>query len=179
MPKGTFSAAHLTDISELSAQVDWDDFSLPAPERELTKDDFSLIAIGKPNREKEKWDMEIVDVRYSKREDLIYVMVIGGKILKIGKSITTMKNRVDSYHCGKDSYRVKKNATNSATNWFILQSVLAINLPVYIYALYIPQTEGKFFGWTYPNRVSKEVEGKIITAFIKKYGFKPIGNKQN
>ena len=123
--------------------------------------------------------MDIKDERYKTQEDLIYALVIDGKLLKIGKSITTMKERISSYHCGKNAYRQKANATNSATNWFILQSVLAINLPVYIYVLYIPRTDGEFMGWSFHNRISKEVEGRMITTFFTQYGFKPIVNKQN
>jgi len=71
--------------------------------------------------------MDIKDPKYKTTEDLIYVLVIEDKIFKIGKSITTMEKRIGSCHTGKNAYRQKENATNSATNWFILQSVLAIN----------------------------------------------------
>lgn len=173
------STNHLTSIEQLSNQLNWDEFSISTPDgNTLTANNFELIAVGYPNREKEKWDMDTIDPRYDTQEDLIYALVIDGKLLKLGKSITTMKKRVSSYHCGKNSYRQKPNATNSATNWFILQSVLAIGLPVEIYALFIPQTQGEFMGWTYHNRVSKEVEGRLLSAFCKKYGYRPIGNIQ-
>lgn len=180
MPRETISVSHLTSLEQLKDQLDWNKFSIKTPNgQKLTSKDFSLIAIGNPNIAKEKWDMEIKDQRYKNTEDLVYALVIGGKLLKIGKSITTMKKRIESYHCGKNAYREKANATNSATNWFILQSVLSINKPVYVYALYTPRSDGEFMGWTYHNRISKEIEGKIITAFYEQYGFKPIGNKQN
>lgn len=180
MKKVTISATHLTDKQQLKNELDWNKFSITTPSGELlTAQNFDLVAIGTPNQELEKWDMEIKDPKYSTQEDLIYALVVDGKLLKIGKSITTMQKRITSYHCGKNSYREKPNATNSATNWFILQSVLAINLPVYIYVLYIPSTYGEFMGWTYHNRISKEIETKLITAFNEQYKFKPIGNKQN
>ena len=180
MPKETISVKHLTNISELKNELTWSDFKISTPDgSQLSASSFSLSAIGTPNIAQEKWDMQVLDERYNTYEDLIYALVIDGKLLKIGKSITTMKKRVQSYHCGKNAYRLKQNATNSATNWFILQSVLAIGKPVYIYCLYIPQSKGSFMGWTYINRISKEIEGKIITAFYEKYNRKPIGNKQN
>jgi len=180
MTRKTISVKHLDNISELNNEVNWSDFSINTPNGNiLSKENFSLVAIGNPNIEKEKWDMNVLDERYNTQQDLIYFLVIENKILKIGKSITTMAKRVKSYHCGKDSYRRKKHATNSATNWFILQSVLSINKPVYIYVLFVPQTSGEFMGWTYQNRISKEIEGKIISTFQAKYGKKPIGNKQN
>lgn len=179
MPRETISASHLTSVEQLNGQVKWDEFELPMPNGQtLSKRDFVLAAVGTPNREAEKWDIEVKDARYNTQQDLIYVLVVAGRILKIGKSITTMKKRIESYHCGKNAYRLKQNATNSATNWFILQSVIAMDKPVYIYVLYIPSTQGEFMGWGYQNRVSKEIEGKVISEFVRIYGSKPIGNKQ-
>ena len=180
MPRETISATHLTHKNQLVNELKWDDFKIKTPDGQyLTANDFELIAIGNPNINSERWDMDIIDMRYKTKEDLIYALVLDGKLLKIGKSITTMQKRVQSYHCGKNAYREKANATNSATNWYILQSVLAINLPVYIYVLYAPRTDGEFMGWIYHNRISKEIESKLISAFYDQYGFKPIGNKQS
>lgn len=180
MQRKTISVNHLTTLADLSNELDWHNFSIKTPSGQtLTCKDFALVAVGNPNNTKEKWDMDVKDDRYKNQEDLIYALVINGKLFKIGKSISTMKERIQSYHCGKNAYRQKANATNSATNWFVLQTVLAINYPVYIYVLFIPKTEGKFMGWTYHNRVSKEIEKILIDAFQKQYGFKPIGNKQN
>lgn len=180
MTKETISVKHLNTIEDLNKELNWEDFKIQTPDNSfLTSKDFELIAVGHPNQEKERWDMDIKDDRYKTQEDLIYALVVAGKLLKIGKSITTMQKRIQSYHCGKRAYRSKPNATNSATNWFILQSVLAINKPVEVYVLYIPRTEGEFMGWRYHNRISKEIEGKIIKAFVDQYNFKPIGNKQN
>lgn len=160
--------------------MDWENFSINTPDgRKLTCENFNLVAVGIPNQSREKRDMEVKDERYNKQEDLIYALVIGGKLLKIGKSISTIKKRINSYRCGKNSYRKKSNSTNSATNWFILQSVLSINLPVYVYVFYVPKTEGEFMGWKYLNRISKEIESRLINTFYEQYGFKPIGNKQN
>lgn len=180
MPRETISVMHLTNINDLKNELNWKDFKIKTPNNSfLTYKNFELVAVGYPNQEQERWDMVIKDTRYNTQEDLIYALVVAGKLLKIGKSITTMKKRIQSYHCGKQAYREKPNATNSATNWFILQSVLSIAMPVEIYVLYIPQTEGEFMGWKYHNRISKEIEGKIIKAFADQYHFKPIGNKQN
>ena len=180
MPRETISATHLTTKQQLSNELSWENFKINTPSGYIiTPQDFDLIAIGTPNQACERWDMEVIDARYNTQEDLIYALVVDGKLFKLGKSITTMKKRIQSYHCGKNAYREKANATNSATNWYILQSVLAINLPVYVYVLYAPRTDGEFKGWTYHNRISKEIEAKLIAAFYEQYGTKPIGNKQN
>ena len=180
MSRETISVTHLTNKEQLSNELVWSEFKIKTPSGYvITPKDFDLVAIGMPNQQCEKWDMKIKDDRYNTEEDLIYALVVDGKLLKLGKSITTMKKRIQSYHCGKNAYREKVNATNSATNWYILQSVLAMNLPVYIYILYVPRTDGEFMGWTYHNRISKEIETKLIAAFYEQYGTKPIGNKQN
>lgn len=176
--RNTISTTYLQNINDLDNEFDWNEFSIQTPTHTIDSNSFELIAIGTPNKEKESWNMEIKSDKYNTIEDLIYILVIKNKIFKIGKSITTMSKRIASYHCGKNAYREKENATNSATNWFVLQSVLAINEPVYIYALYIPQTQNSFMGWTYNNRVSKEIETKLLSEFNKKYLRSPIGNKQ-
>ena len=179
MPRETISVSHLTSKDQLNNELSWNDLKIATPSGyNITTKDFDLIAIGNPNQTHERWDMDIKDSRYNTKEDLIYALVIDGKLFKLGKSITTMKKRIGSYHCGKNAYREKEKSTNSATNWYVLQSVLAINLPVYIYVLYVPRTDGEFMGWTYHNRISKEIEGKLMDAFLAQYGFKPIGNKQ-
>ena len=180
MPRETISVKHLESINELDTQLNWEDFQVTTPNGQtLSPKDFPLVAIGYPNQSKEKWDMKILDERYKTHEDLIYALVIGGKLFKLGKSIDTMKERIQSYHCGKNAYRKKQNSTNSATNWYVLQSVLAINQPVYIHVLFIPYTKGEFKGWTFHNRISKEIENRLVTSFYQQHGFKPIGNKQN
>ena len=52
------------------------------------------------------------------RRALVYAIVVGGYLQKIGKTIATMKGRTQSYDCGKDKYRFT-NGTCSTTNWFI------------------------------------------------------------
>lgn len=179
MPQDTFSTKYLKNISQLKNELEWNQLSIKTPTSVITPKNFVLLAIGIPNLQEEKWDMKIKDPRYNTDNDLVYALVVEGKILKFGKSITTMKKRVQSYHCGKDKYRTKRNATNSASNWYILQSVLHMGQPVYIYGLFIPNTQGHFMGWTYINRVSKEIEGRLLAAFEQQYGFKPIGNRQS
>ncbi len=180
MKKSTFSTKHLTTFNELNNEIDWESLLLETPDKtNITPKDFILLAIGTPNKEKESLTMEIIDDKYNTEQDLIYVLVIEGKILKFGKSITTMEKRILSYLTGKNSYRNKAKATNSASNWFILQSLLSIGLKVHIYGIFIPKTQGSFRGWEYQNRVSKEIEKILLDNFKKKYHKSPIRNRQS
>jgi len=174
----TISTTYLKSMEELNNEFNWSEFSVSTPTETIDTTHFELIAIGNPDQKNESWVMDIKNNKYKTTDDLIYVLVIEDKIFKIGKSITTMEKRIGSYHSGKNAYREKENATNSSTNWFVLQTVLAINKPVYIYVLYVPQTKNSFMGWTYHNRVSKEIETLLLAAFNKKYKKNPIGNKQ-
>ena len=179
MAKNTFSATHLTSISQLCHELNWKDFKVKMENGQyLTANNFSLIAIGNPDSQNEKWIMDVKDEKYNNTCDLIYALVVEGKLLKLGKSITTMKERISSYHCGKNAYRQKKNATNSATNWFILQSVIAMGKPVYVYAFFTERSYGEFMGEKFQNRISKEIEAIILARFAEQYGFRPLGNRQ-
>ncbi len=87
-----------------------------------------------PNKDAEKLEIETIDSDFIDKKGCVYVFVIEGKILKIGQTITNIKERVQSYNCGKVEYRI--SGTNSPTNYFILQSILKINKKVTVYAFF-------------------------------------------
>lgn len=105
---------------------------------------FEKIGILKPNCQRERLDCEILNKKYSTLEGLVYCFVIDGKILKIGKTDTTMAERVKSYNCGTKAYR--ERGTCSTTNYNVLQSFLAINKPVEIWAYFVPPIKVEAFG---------------------------------
>ena len=109
---------------------------------------------------------------------LVYVFVIDGKIFKIGQSINNIKDRLQSYNCGKFEYRLK--GTCSTTNFFVLQSLLKINEPVYVYAYFPEQPEYEVFNKKFKNNRPplKTAENLIIQDFIDRYDKKPIGCTQ-
>lgn len=160
----------LTSIRDLKDEVSYDDFEY--------KEDFSIICRLIPNVDKEKLDIEIIDVENCKKSGLVYLFVIDNKIFKIGQSITPITKRIQSYNCGKVEYRI--NGTNSTTNYFVLQSLLKINLPVDVYAFFPDQPEYELFGKKYQDswQVSKRAENIIINDFIKNHNKKPIGCTQ-
>ena len=112
----------IRSFEELRNEIDYDDFEY--------KDYFSLICNLIPNREKERLDIEAIDVDACQDHGLVYVFVIKGKIFKIGESITPIIKRIQSYNCGKIEYRI--NGTNSTTNYFVLQSLLSIGEKVQV-----------------------------------------------
>ncbi|MDD3187454.1 MAG: GIY-YIG nuclease family protein [Bacilli bacterium] len=155
---------------ELENEVDYEQFEY--------RDYFYLICNLIPNKEKERLEIEVIDTDACNDHGLVYVFVVKGKIFKIGESITPIVKRVQSYNCGKVEYRI--NGTNSTTNYFVLQSLLAINEVVQVYAFFPQQPEYEIFGKKYKDSwpVSKRAENIIINAFIANHEKKPIGCTQ-
>lgn len=139
---------------------------------------FSHICNLKPNKELEKLEIEVIDEDKCKTGGLVYIFVINDKIFKIGQSIDNIKKRIQSYNCGKIEYRIK--GTNSTTNYFVLQSLLSINLIINVYAFFPDLPEYVLFGKKYKDswQVSKRAENIIINEFVEKYNKKPIGCTQ-
>ncbi|GHV16191.1 hypothetical protein AGMMS49938_15940 [Fibrobacterales bacterium] len=168
--KKNISESYLKNITQLDKEFDFEDYS--------HKKDFFLLCKLIPNPEEEKLDIEIIDKEKFDCSGLVYIMVIKGKIFKIGHTINTIKNRVQSYNCGKLKFRL--SGTASTTNFYVLQSLLALNSEVFIYAFITPTPEYKLWGETYKDSfpVPKRAENILIKEYIGRYGRKPIGCTQ-
>lgn len=160
----------LKNIDDLINECNYSDFEY--------KTYFDLICKLIPNIEKEKLEIEIMDEQKCAENGFVYVLVIEGKIFKIGQSINNIKSRIQSYNCGKTEYRI--NGTNSTTNYFVLQSLLKINKEVFVYAFFPPKPHYEIFGQHFEDShpPSKKAENIIIKKFIEKHGKKPIGCTQ-
>ncbi|MGR3913518.1 MAG: GIY-YIG nuclease family protein [Gammaproteobacteria bacterium] len=163
------------NFSELKNEVDYDDF--------IFKKCFDWLCEVLPDSEKEKMRIGNCDQNTINDYGLVYVMVIGGKIFKIGQTTMKFKGRLSSYNAGKRKLRAR--GTPSTTNYFVLQSLLAIGLPVQIYAYFAEKKGYQVFKGTkfaesgvdsFPT--PKIIEKKINLEFIKHYGKSPIGNTQ-
>jgi hypothetical protein len=160
----------LKNIDDLKNEVNYNDFEY--------RQYFSHLCNLIPNIQRERLDIEVLDEKNIDRKGFVYVFVIDGKIFKIGQSITTIKERVNSYNCGKTEYRI--SGTNSTTNYFVLQSLLKINKNVKVYAFFPEQPKYIIFGKEYQDSLStsKRAEKEILKDFIKNHNKKPIGCSQ-
>ncbi len=160
----------IKDVGELVNEVDYNQF--------IYQNHFSLLCRLIPNKKRERLEIEVVNEESFKESSFVYIFVIEGKIFKIGQSITNIKKRVSSYNCGKTEYRI--GGTNSTTNYFILQSILEMDCPVEVFALFANKMEYDFLDEhgkdSFPS--TKIMEKKIIGDFMEKYGKKPIANTQ-
>lgn len=105
---------------------------------------FSYVGKIIPNKEKERLDFVGDTKKYNNIEGVVYLFVVEDRILKLGKTDTSMKKRIQSYNCGKKQYR--ENGTCSTTNYKVLQSFLAINKSVSLYCYFVPPITIDLFG---------------------------------
>lgn len=135
---------------------------------------FKYVCTVKGDTDKEKITTT-KEVPEDMNKSCVYIMVINGKIFKIGTALRGIKGRIGSYNSGRIRYRNK--GTNSGANYWILQSILNLKKAVKFYAFYPPTRRCKIFGETVdePFPSSKTIEGVVIRKFETKYGKKPIG----
>ncbi len=157
----------IKNIKEIDNEVLYANFHL--------KDYFIELCNLIPNIEKEKIEIEAITKEKMSAEGFVYVIVVDKKILKIGQSITNITKRIQSYNCGKQSYR--DAGTCSTTNYWILQTLLNLNLLAKVYAFFPEPPTYFLFGKQYKNNIpiTKKAENEILNSFINKFGKKPIG----
>ena len=159
----------LKSVKDLADEVVWSDYEF--------KDSFSYACSVMPNADEEK--LEITEQNAPLLEkSCVYVVIISGRIFKIGAALRGVKGRIGSYNSGRTRYRT--SGTNSTTNYWCLQSFIKIGLPVKFH-VYCPDTQtAEIFGEKIqePFPSAKAIEAVIIRKFEEKYGKKPIGCTQ-
>ncbi len=171
MAKINISERVLRSVDALNNEIRWQDY--------LDKERFTYYCDLMPDRDGERITIgEVHEDSLTGIEGFVYVFVINGRILKIGQSITLFKKRVTSYNCGKQKARDK--GTCSVTNYFILQSILKINVPVKVYLMVPTHLDWEVLGET--GTVSfppvKIWERKLLERFTAAHCKSPIGNSQ-
>lgn len=161
----------LRSIRELSAEILWENYDF--------SDAFQHLCTLRPNADKEALEISAVhESAKMKEKGVVYVLVVAGRIFKIGQSINTFKSRMGSYNSGRTEYRIR--GTCSGANYFALQSFIKLGKPVEVYAYWPVVKEWRLFGeqgsQAFPS--SKTVEGIVTRRFERKYGKLPIGNGQ-
>lgn len=164
------SVNYLRSKEQLKDEVDYERFKY--------KEYFDIVCRLIPDRENETLVIEPINEELTNKEGIVYVFVINGKIFKVGESINSIKDRVQSYNCGKLEYRLK--GTCSTTNFYVLQSLLSIGETVDVYGYFPIQPEYTIFNNKYKSSksASKVAENLIIKDFIDEYNKKPIGCTQ-
>lgn len=160
-------------VEDISSWKEWESFPL--------KDMFSLLGELNPSSEKEKLDWTPIYDDIDNIEGVVYAFVLKNsrKLYKIGKTDTTLKERITSYNCGKTDYR--KNGTCSVTNYKTLQSFINIGEPIEVYGYITPKAQLVFNGEIIDISCSpsKYIEGFFLEAATNWNGEKLPGCVQN
>ena len=161
----------VTSLDELEDEINFSIYDY--------KDYFIHLCDLKPNKIDEKLEIINMDEKNKDIKGLIYIFVINDKIFKIGQTTVSFPERISSYNCGRKKARDK--GTCSVTNYYILQSLLALGEIVEVYAYIIPRATYEIFGEIIESSEapSKYTERLITSDFEKKYLKKPIGSIQD
>ena len=125
----------LKNVSALNEQISWEEYDY--------KNKFEYVCEIKANANEER--LEFVDqVEENMNRSCVYAMVINGKIFKIGAALRGIKGRIGSYNSGRTKYRTK--GTNSGTNYWVLQSMIKMNVNINIYAHFPPTEKVEILG---------------------------------
>ena len=156
--------------------IDWEHWKYRAHFEPIGSIQFAL------NRNQRE-DMRFIprDVAFLENEALVYVLVVktptATKVLKVGKTSTSMKKRVASYNCGKDEYRAK--GTCSTTNWFVrttLKNLFERQYQLEVFGYYVADVRSEVdFGVFKTVRGDPKNLEKTILENLKKSGrFPPL-----
>lgn len=161
----------LQSLADLQNEQKWETYD--------QRTHFSHICTLQPDLELKKLVVAAIhDEAKMRKPGMVYALVVNGKILKIGQTITALKKRVNSYNSGKTQYRIR--GTNSGANYFILQSLLNFGCAVEVYGFYPTHKKWELFGESgfeaFPS--SKTAEKILLKRFKKSHGRLPIGCTQ-
>jgi len=109
----------------------------------------------------------------------LYCLVYDGRIVKIGMTINSLKDRYASYSCGTG--RAMKKGSCATTNFIISECnslALDFGCEVKIYGIPLPKKTVTDNSWgettEIPVSIARGMEKKLTNIFIKKYGYKPV-----
>ena len=126
-----------------------------------------------------------LEEKYESYRELIYAIVIDGKIVKIGGTYTGMKKRHGSYNCGTRKARAK--GTCSVTNFDITEyqfTALVQGKTVEWYVFDVPLAEATInLPWgeeiTYNAKTYMKYESSLSHKYAELRGAVPPFNKQD
>ena len=161
----------LQNLSALNDEIQFENYK----QKTYFKHYCTLI----PNNEREELYIdEVYESSLNNHKGIVYLLVIDGKIFKIGQSILSFKDRLGSYNTGKMSYRSR--GTNSGANFWVLQSLLKLKTRVEVYLYGIEHKSWQFLNekGTEPFPSSKSVEKVFLKYYKEVYDRLPIGCAQ-
>ena len=147
----------------------------------LNEMDFNEFKYGKyfiflctliPEQENERLVIKETENKLINRQGILYLLILSNRIIKVGSSTVSFKERVSSYNCGRKKFR--ENGTCSTTNYLVLQSLLNINKPIQVYAHFPDEIEIDVWGTKEVVSIPTKRFEKMILTELKSKGKLPI-----
>lgn len=164
----------LGSVTELQGEVLWKEFEFKTRFKKVC----GLQPIEQDANTRKLVIVEAVSEAAIARPSCVYVLVIDGRIFKIGQTTVGLVGRVSSYNCGQ--VRNRRRGTCSVTNYWALQSICNMGQVVDVYCFYPDEYPYEMFGAhgreAFPS--AKKHEKRLLSLFVARYGKKPIGCSQ-
>ena len=118
---------------------------------------------------------------FNKKKEWLYILVINGRIVKIGGTRTGLKGRVSSYLCGHHVEERGKSGDCSKTNGFIYNTFefyLNLGCKIQMYGYELPKTEITIEIFGKKTKITAQTyhayESTFLEDYKKKYQEYPI-----
>jgi hypothetical protein len=109
---------------------------------------------------------------FNKKTEWLYLLVINGKIVKIGGTRTGLKGRVASYLCGHHIEERGKSGDCSKTNGFIYNTFefyLSLGCKIEMYGYELPKTEITIEIFGKETRITAQTYHAYESTFLEDY----------
>ena len=114
----------------------------------------------------------IPDEQFNKKDEWLYLLVINGRIVKIGGTRTGLKGRVSSYLCGHHIEERGKSGDCSKTNGFIYNTFefyLNNGCTIQMYGYKLPKTEVSIQIFDKETRITAQTYHAYESTFLEDY----------
>lgn len=115
---------------------------------------------------------KISDEDFNKKSEWLYLLVINGRIVKIGGTRTGLKGRVASYLCGHHIEERGKSGDCSKTNGFIYNTFefyLSLGCKIEMYGYELPKTEFTIEIFGKPTKITAQTYHAYESTFLEDY----------
>jgi hypothetical protein len=139
--------------------------------------DDELFTSGKKQGNKKRNTLiqfvpRISSEEFNKKKEWLYLLVINGRIVKIGGTRTGLKGRVASYLCGHHVEERGKSGDCSKTNGFIYNTFefyLNLGCKIQMYGYELPKTEIAIDIFGKETKITAQTYHAYESAFLEDY----------
>jgi len=139
--------------------------------------DNEIVASGKKQGSKKRntliqFKPKISAEEFSKKNEWLYLLVMNGRIVKIGGTRTGLKGRIGSYLCGHHIEERGKSGDCSKTNGFIYNTFefyLSLGCKIEMYGYELPKTEITIEIFGKQTKITAQTYHAYESTFLEDY----------